>query len=146
MTEADSRVNWLAIGLLVALQQGLGAGWYALWGDQWMTALGRVEADFAVAGWYPYAISAVLSLVLTYGIARFWLAMKTEGFGKGAAQGVVLWIVFILTYQGVHTSFELIQDPEIIDPSNWIAPAIDMGMSLVTLALTGGVLAAWRGQ
>jgi hypothetical protein len=109
-----------------------------------MTSLGFVMSDFDNAGTSQYVISIVLSLLLTYGMARFWLAMGTVGASKGAAQGLILWLVFVVTYQGVHTAFEQISDAAILDPANWIQPAIDTGMSLIVFVFNGAVLATWR--
>ncbi len=144
MSEHTGKLNWVAIILLVVVQQGIGAGWYTLFGDQWMASIGRVEADFENAGTIVYGVSIVLSLILTFGMAMFWRAMNTKGFGRGVAQGVVCWLVFIFTYQAVHTSFEAITDAALMDPDTWIQAGIDTGMSLVVFALNGGVLAAWR--
>ena len=146
MTSSKGRVNWAAIILLVVLQQGIGAGWYALWGEPWMTAIGKTAEDFSNAGTAQYGVSVLLSLILTFGMAKFWLAMGTKGFGRGVAAGVVCWLIFIATYQGVHTSFEAISHAALMDPQTWVQPAIDTGMSLVVFALNGGVLAAWRAE
>ncbi len=144
MSEQTSKVNWMAIILLVVVQQAIGAGWYMLWGDAWMTSLGLTMDDFGDAGTIQYGVSAVLSLILTWGMAMFWRAMGTKGFGRGVAQGVVCWLVFVATYQGVHTAFEAISDAALLDPETWIQAGIDTGMSLIVFALNGGVLAAWR--
>ncbi|MCP4868529.1 MAG: DUF1761 domain-containing protein [Proteobacteria bacterium] len=126
------------------VQQAVGAGWYTLFGDAWMNSLGFVISDFDNVGSIQYGISMVLSLILTYGMARFWLALGTKDAARGAVQGVILWLTFIVSYQGVHTAFEQISDAAILDPANWIQAGIDTGMSLVVFVLNGAVLAGWR--
>lgn len=144
MTAAEGRINWIAIVVLVVVQQGIGAAWYTLFGDAWMTSLGFELADFENAGSLCYLVSMVASLILTYGMARFWLALGTTDAARGAVQGVILWVTFIFTYQVVHTSFEAVSDATLLDPEHWVQAAIDTGMSLVVFVLNGAVLAGWR--
>ncbi|MBI4151857.1 DUF1761 domain-containing protein [Candidatus Woesearchaeota archaeon] len=131
-------MNYWAILVAALLQYGLGALWYSplLFGKQWMRLMKINPAERASKkkeAARGYALMLVTALVMSFVLARFVTGAST--WIEGALTGLWVWLGFIATvtlggflWEGKPFSLYL----------------LNAGYWLVTLLLTGSLLAAWK--
>ncbi len=130
------QVNHLAVLATLILHQVLGTLWYSPYAfvGARLAALGRPASDASVVDPTALGMDVVTWLVATYAMA--WLVQRTGAttLRKGAALGVLLWLVEIpalapkLAFAGISPT----------------VTAIDLGNLLVVTVLTCAILGAWQ--
>ena len=116
----------------------LGAGWYTAFGQTWMTAIGKTEAQMMAEHGnspLPYIIALASALVVAYTIA--WLLPKAgeHSAGGGAKMGATLALALIATTLATNYGFEA------RSLSLWL---INTGYMLIGMAVMGAIIGAWK--
>lgn len=131
-------VNWLAIIVATIASMGLGAGWYMLFANQWMGALGRTrEQIMAAAGnaATPFIIAAAMQLVMAYFLALLTpKALGSTTLLNGLAMGFWLWLGFVITSMIINHRYQ---------GAKWSLTLIDGGYLLGVLLLQGIIIGAF---
>lgn len=128
-------IDWVAIIVAVVVSMIVSAVWYAppLFGRQWVGLVGKTQDELRSGAGMGYLVAVfgalVSAIVLTY--VTQWAA--ADDFWEGAAVGAIAWLGFTATTIVLHGVFE--QRP-------WGLMMINAGSLLVTLMLTGGIVAA----
>lgn len=137
---AGSRIHWPAVVLLTVAHQIIPMIWYALFAAAWMQGWHLTQADVASPHPLPYVFSLVGALGANAFLSWLFARLGISTAGEGALMALLLWAVFVLRALLVHYSFGMPQH----FPANLGVVAIDSGMELVLLVLSGVVLARWR--
>jgi surface polysaccharide O-acyltransferase-like enzyme len=133
-------INYLAVLVAAILTMALGALWYApmVFGKAWAALVGISPevAQKRMAGMRrAYSLTFVSSFVMAYVLARLLWYANIESAGGGMLIGVLAWLGFVATTQGITFLFE---------GRPFRLYVIDTGYPLVALAIMGALLAVWR--
>lgn len=129
-------VNHAAVLVSALIQWVLGAFWYGVaFKKSWLKLTGLASEGSPKAAVLPMISSFVASLVLSFVLAHVLLWAGTNTFKAGMAMGIVCWLGFLAPPILAQHIYER-------RPANLFA--INGAYWLVAMALSGGVLAAWR--
>lgn len=126
-------VNYLAVVMAAAAGFLLGWGWYAFFGNTWMKALGKKEADMTPAA-MPLIITAVALLVMAWMLAGLMAHLGQVTPRGGIITAFFVWLGFVVTTTGVNQAFQGLKP---------IVTAIDTGHWLAVLAVMGAIIGAF---
>lgn len=130
-------MNWLAIIVAAIVQVVIGFIWYGpLFGKTWMAMMGLTQQSISRAGMTKtYAWTVVGSLVTAYVLAKFVGWLGAMDFGAGLKVGVWAWLGFVATV----TLASVLYEKRSVN-----LYVLNNGFQLISLALMGGLLAAWH--
>ena len=98
-------LNWLAIAVATAAAFILGGLWYGpLFGQAWMQALGKTEADIEPTP-APFVISFFTAALTCIVVAALMLALGIDTVVGGALFGLIVGIGFIATAMASDSAF-----------------------------------------
>lgn len=129
-------MNVGAIVVAAIVQIVIGAIWYGpLFGKTWMSMMG-ITPGRPPSGVMArmYAIQAVGSLVTAWVLARLVGVMGANTIGAGVQAGFYVWLGFIATVTLASVLYER---------RSWNLYILNNAYQLVSLAVMGGILAAW---
>lgn len=134
------RINHLGVLAAVVLQQAIGFAWYhsGALGDAWMAGLG-VTADQMKPTATPFAVSILAAFLFSYAVA--WLIQRTRADGWFGGLRIGLVLAFAVAGGAIATHYAFLSASGVLEP---IVAAIDIGHDLLTGAVTGILLGAWR--
>jgi len=136
----SGRINHLAVLIAVVLQQAIGFAWYHArgLGDMWLAGLG-VTRDQMKPTATSFGIAIIAGFLFAYTVA--WLIQRTrsEGWFGGLKIGLVL--AFAVAGGALATHDAFFAAAGALGPE---VAAIDIGHDLLTGAVTGILLGAWR--
>lgn len=129
-------INWLAVLVAAISSFAVGGIWYspALFGKTWMKASQLTEDQIKQGNKGKiFGFTFVFSLLMSANLAMFLNDAKTD-LAWGVSAGVLagIWTFCAIA---IHSLFEL---------KSWAFILINGGYSLVSLALMGAILGAWR--
>ena len=135
-----TEVNWLAVIVAAVINMAVGAFWYSpmAFGKAWMKAIGKTEADIRASSGnmaLTYGVTAIGALVQVFILAMLVRLTGAENFGHGLLLGLWVWLGFIAVFLLNEMTF---------GGRPVVYCAITGGFFLVTLLVSGGILAAWR--
>ena len=134
-------INYLAVILVTVVNMAVGFAWYGpLFGKQWMALTGVMEAQIAEAKAKggmggKYTLAFIGALLMGYVVARFAVGMGIEGVYAGVKLGAWAWLGLVAPV----TIGKVLWDGK-----SWKLWFLESGYYLVTLVLTGAIIAAWR--
>lgn len=134
-------INLLAVFVAAIVSMVLGALWYSppVFGRMWMELSGIKEETMQEMRrkglGKSYAVSFAGTLVMSYVLAHFVVYTQSTAITQGAQTGIWLWLGFIV--------------PVLLGTVLWEGKpvklyALNIAYQLVSLAIMGGILAAWR--
>ena len=89
------KINWLAIIVSTIVAQGIGAGIYGAFADQWMSYHNLdeafIEANFSTT---PFIVSIIASVILYYIMAMVFKRMNIRSLMDGLKWGAILGLAF----------------------------------------------------
>ena len=139
MTSMTARINHVAVWLLVVVHQLIGWGWYAAFGEKWLNLHARTMTDIDRShNWSAYALGVVAAIVTNYVLAWLLTRVNATTALAGLTMALLCWFGFLFVEYAticVFSSFET---------NPWPLILIDMGRPLITFAVSGLVLGAWR--
>lgn len=128
-------VNWLAIVVATIASMALGAAWYMVLANPWMTALNKTrEQIMASSGGnvMPFVIAALMQLVMAYSLALFTpRLMGATTVANGLIVGFHLWLGFVITSMIINHRYQ---------GAKWSLTLIDGGYLLGVLLVQGVVI------
>ncbi len=134
----NSKINHLAVWILVIFDQVLGATWYSasLFGEPWLRYSGKTMADMnASHGMEPYVIAIVAAIVLNYALAWLFARLNISNAAAGLWIAVLCWLAFLFVDYATIAAFSM---------KPWQLVFIDMGRAFVAFSVAGLLLGAWR--
>jgi hypothetical protein len=114
-----------------------GAIWYALlFGNAWVAAVGKTQADLGAAmGYWPYLISLVAGLFIAYGCDNMLWHYEHAGASKGAQVGLLAGVCFAAASMVIAYSYAA---------RGLTLMLIDGGYLIIGFIITGAVVGALR--
>ena len=129
-------INHLATIVAAIAHFALGAGWYTLFSQAWLAAIGKTAEELGGgASALPYAIAVVAALIVAYTIAWLLPRLGSQTVGGGIRVGVVLALTLIATTLALNYGFE--QRSVVL----WL---INSGYMVVGMGLMGAIIGGWR--
>jgi fatty acid desaturase len=137
----NTRINHLAVWILVVVDQLIGGLWYhILFGNRWLAYHGKIMTDIDQdkAGVAPFVVSIAAAIAINYTIAWLIGRLSATNAVSGLKIALICWFAFLLMPYATIEAFSAFgRNPvEIV--------LINMGHNLVLFALAGVVLGAWR--
>lgn len=135
MPSAD--VNYLGVLVAAILSMVVGAFWYSpgVFGKQWMGLIGKKQKDLEKGGSAAYGVAAIGFLLMAYVLAHFVDYTGATTLVRGLEVGFWSWLGFVAPATAINAAFSL--RPRQL----WL---IEAGYFLVSLLVSGAVLAVWR--
>jgi hypothetical protein len=136
MPEMD--VNYAAVIVAALFSFVLGLFWYSplLFGNQWISALGKSEAEIKKGGGIAaYLLSLLVWFVATYILANIINFAGANTLGNGLIIGFLCWLGFTAAISLMHNKFEA------RGATLWL---INGGYSLVAFLVSGALFGAWK--
>ena len=133
-----TKINHLAVWILIVVYFLIGWGWYAIFGEKWLNLHARTMTDIEhTHNVGAYVLAFVVAIVINYVLAVLIARTNPESLWCGVKVALALWIVLFLEYAtiSVFSAFET---------NPWPLVCIDMGRPLIGMLISGFVLGAWR--
>lgn len=135
----SSRINHLAVWILVIIHQLLAFGWYKIFGNVWLNYHARTMTDIEnTHDVKAYLLGIIAAIVANYALAWVIAKFNEPGAAAGLKIALACWFAFVFLPHAtisVFSSFET---------NPWPLVLIDMGWLFVAFAVSGVVLGAWR--
>ena len=135
----NTKINHLAVWILIVVYFLIGWGWYAILGEKWLNLHARTMTDIErTHNVGAYVLAIVTAIIVNYTLA--WLIGRlnaTNAIG-GLKIALVCWFAFLFVEYstiGMLSAFET---------NPWPLILIDMGRPFVAFSISGLVLGAWR--
>jgi len=129
------KINHIAVWLVAVLQQGIGAGWYGIFGNRWMQLIAKQASDFNNQPMFPYAVSFVGAVISCYATAWLFTKLNIDNALHGIAFAALLWLGF---------TFFPIAQIDLFSLRSIELSFINAGNVFVDAVLCGAMLGAWR--
>jgi hypothetical protein len=130
----DVTVDWVGIIVATVAAMVIGAVWYGVFGNTWVSLIGKTREELRANGGLGYLIAAlgafVTAIVMTY--VTQWA--QVDGFGEGAIVGLVMWAGF---------TFSTLVTGAVFEGRPWGLIMINSGNSVLTFLVVGGIVAAF---
>src|SRR5207237_3642864 len=92
----NTKINQLAVWILVIVHQLIGFGWYAVFGDMWLRYHAKTMTDIEnphdIA---PYATAIVASIFVNYALAWLIARQNAHSAGCGLTIALICWFSFL---------------------------------------------------
>ena len=135
----NSRINHVAVWILVIVHQLVGWGWYAIFGNIWLNLHAKTMTDIErTHDWIAYVTAIIASIFVNYALA--WLISRLNAVSAMAGLKIALlcWFAFLFVEYATIAVFSA------FETNPWPLIFIDMGRPFVAFAVSGLVLGAWR--
>ena len=129
------QINWIAVLVTALLGLLVQALWYApkVFGGVWKELEGMRGEQKQDMG--ALALAAFCSLLMAFALEGFMNYFGSQTFAQGLLAGAQIWMGFVATTFLVDYRFA---------KRPWKLTMINLGHSLLSLGLMGGVLAVWK--
>src|SRR5438105_11455571 len=135
----STKINHLAVWILVVVHFLIGWGWYAIFGEKWLNLHARTMTDIERThnvGAYVFAI--VTAIVVNYTLAWLISRLNATTAVAGLKIALVCWFGFLFVEHATIAVFSA------FETNPWPLILIDMGRPFVAFSISGLVLGAWR--
>ena len=135
----NSRINHLAVWILVVVYFLIGWAWYAIFGEKWLNLHARTMTDIErTHNVGAYALAIVTAIIVNYALA--WLIGRLNAASAVAGLKIALlcWFAFLFVEYSTIAVFSA------FETNPWPLIFIDMGRPFIAFAISGLVLGAWR--
>jgi Protein of unknown function (DUF1761) len=135
----SSRINHLAVWILVVIHMVVGGAWYALFGNAWLNYHAKTMTDIEQPhDPVPYIVAFVAAIFVNYTLA--WLIGKLDANNAVAGLKVALicWFSFLFVEHATISVFSA------FGTNPWPLILIDMGRALLAFVVSGLVLGVWK--
>ena len=135
----NSRINHLAVWILVIVHQLVGVGWYTLLGNVWLNLHARTMSDIENPHeWAPYMVAIGTSIAVNYALAWLFSRLEVKSGWCGFKVALLCWFSFLFVEHASVSAFSA------FGTNPWPLVFLDMGRALLAFAISGLVLGAWR--
>ena len=135
----NSRINHLAVWILVVLDQLIGFGWYTAFSNVWLNLHAKTMTDIEQThDVMPYIMAIVASIFVNYTLAWLMRRLNVTTASDGFKLAVICWFAFLFVEHATVSLFSA------FGTNQWPIIFIDMGRAFVAFAISGLVLGAWQ--
>jgi Protein of unknown function (DUF1761) len=131
------KINYLAVIVAAIVTFALGAMWYIVFSDTWMSLAGLTEEKIqsSGAGAAPYIISFATYLAAAYAMALLFKSMNIQTLQTGAMTGALIGAILIGGNIITNNTYEM---------KPLALSVLNGGFSAVSCTAMGAILGAWR--
>ena len=134
----SNRINHLAVWILVVVHQLIGFGWYAVFGELWLSYHARTMTDIERPhDFVPYLVAIAASIAVNYALAWLISRLNATSAIAGLKIAIVCWFVFLFVEFATVSAFSA------FETNPWPLVFINMGRPFLAWSLSGLVLGAW---
>ena len=138
-TLVKTKINHLAVWILIVVYFLIGWGWYAVFGEKWLNLHARTMTDIEhTHNVGAYVLAFIASVVVNYTLAMLISRLNATGAFCGLKIALACWFAFLFMEYATISVFSA------FETNPWPLICIDMGRPLLGLAISGLVLGAWR--
>jgi hypothetical protein len=138
-TYVNTKINHLAVWILVVVHQLIGLGWYAVFGEKWLNLHARTMTDIErTHNVSAYLFAIVTAIVVNYTLALLISRLNATTAIAGLKIALLCWFGFLFVEHATIAVFSA------FETNPWSLILIDMGRPLVAFSISGLVLGAWR--
>jgi hypothetical protein len=135
----NTKINHLAVWILVVVHQLVGWGWYTVFGDIWLNYHAKTMTDIErTHSFVPYLVAIVAAIFVNYTLAWLIARLNAPSATCGLKIALVCWFAFLFVEYATISVFSA------FETNPWPLVLIDMGRPFVSFAISGLVLGAWR--
>ena len=135
----NTRINHLAVWILVIVHQLIGWGWYTIFGDLWLNQHAKTMTDIErTHNVGAYVLAIVASIFVNYALAWLIARLNAASALAGLKIALICWFGFLFVEHATIAVFSA------FETNPWPLICIDMGRPLVAFAISGLVLGYWR--
>jgi hypothetical protein len=135
----SSKINHLAVWILVVAHQVIGFGWYAVFGELWLSYHARTMTDIErTHDFVPYLVAIAASIAVNYALAWLISRLNVTIAAAGLKIAIVCWFAFLFLEFATVSAFSA------FETNPWPLVFINMGRPFLAFALSGFVLGAWQ--
>ena len=135
----NNRINHLAVWIMVVLHQLIGFGWYAIFGELWLSYHARTMTDIERNhDIVLYFVAIVSAIVVNYALAWLIGRLNANSAVAGLKIGILCWFAFLFVEYSTVSAFSA------FETNPWPLVFINMGRPFLAFALSGVVLGAWQ--
>ena len=131
-------INHIAVWVAGIVHFMLGAGWYTAFGQSWMAAIGKTEAQIKAEQpnmAIPLIIAVVVAVIIAYTLAWLLPRIGAQSAAAGAKTGAALAVALIATTMAMNYGFEA------RSITLWL---INSGYMIAGMAVMGGIIGGWK--
>ena len=138
-TFVNTKINHLAVWILIVVYFLIGWGWYTIFGEKWLNLHARTMTDIEhTHNVGAYLLSFVASIVVNYTLAVLIARTNPESVWCGLKVALACWFAFVFMEYATISVFSA------FETNPWPLICIDMGRPFLGMAISGLVLGAWR--
>jgi hypothetical protein len=135
----NTKINHLAVWILIVVYFLIGWGWYAIFGEKWLNLHARTMTDIErTHNVGAYALAFIASVVVNYTLAMLLSRLNATSAFSGLKIALACWFAFVFMEYATICVFSA------FETNPWPLILIDMGRPFVAFAISGLVLGAWR--
>ena len=135
----NSKINHLAVWILVMVHQLIGFGWYAIFGELWLSYHAKTMTDIErTHDVVPYLVAIGASIFVNYALAWLISRLTATTAIAGLRIAIVCWFAFLFVEYSTISAFSA------FETNPWPLVLINMGRPFLAFALSGLVLGAWQ--
>ena len=135
----NTKINHLAVWILVMVHMLVGWGWYAAFGEAWLNLNAKTMTDIEQShSPVPYVIAIVAAIIINYALAWLIARQNAHSAGCGLAIALICWFAFLFVNYATISAFSA------FETNPWPLVFINMGRPFIAFAISGLVLGAWR--
>ena len=135
----NTKINHLAVWILVVIHQLIGFGWYSAFSNVWLNYHAKTMTDIEQTHEvYPFIVAIVASIFINYALAWLISRLDIRNARCGFTLAFICWFCFLFVEHATVSSFSA------FGTNPWPLIFIDMGRAFVAFALSGLVLGAWQ--
>jgi hypothetical protein len=135
----NTKINHLAVWVLVVVYFLVGWGWYVIFGEKWLNLHARTMTDIErTHNVSAYLLAFVASIIVNYALA--WLINRLNAASAigGLRIALLCWFAFLFVEYSTIAVFSA------FETNPWPLILIDMGRPFVAFSISGLALGAWR--
>jgi L-cystine uptake protein TcyP (sodium:dicarboxylate symporter family) len=138
-TAVNTKINHLAVWILIVVYFLIGWGWYAILGEKWLNLHARTMTDIEhTHNVGAYVLAFLASIAVNYTLAVLIARTNPTSVWCGLKVALACWFAFVFMEYATISVFSA------FETNPWPLICIDMGRPLLGMALSGIVLGAWR--
>jgi predicted transporter len=135
----NTKINHLAVWILIVIYFLIGWGWYAIFGEKWLNLHARTMTDIEhTHNVSAYVLAFVASIAVNYALAWMIGRLNATTAIAGLKIGLVCWFAFVFMEYATISVFSA------FETNPWPLICIDVGRPLLGFVISGLVLGAWR--
>jgi hypothetical protein len=137
----NTRINHLAVWILIVIYFLIGWGWYAIFGETWLNLHAKAATDIErTHNVGAYVLAFVTSIAVNYTLAILISKLNPESAFCGLKIALACWFAFVFLEYATISVFSA------FETNPWPLICIDMGRPLIGFAISGFALARWRNK